>query len=198
MPERSFRNSQSKGAQVKIGIVVGHNSVAQGAVRCTDRRSEFDWNGELARLIELHDSASVGVFFRTPGGGYSAEIDRVYGETDAWGADVTVELHFNSVAASTAEGCVMLSSGTSGSLLLAREMQKRCLAVMQNRDRGVRVLGRHDRGGRSLWQGRAPAVLIEPYFGSNAEDCTRSHNRMDQLAEAIFRAAKTAATEIRN
>jgi len=174
---------------MKIAIVVGHNVKAQGAIRCTDKRTEFDWNSELAGLIWDHDPEAIKVFHRQSGGGYSAEIDRVYAQTDAWGADVTVELHFNGSGNPAAEGCLMLSSGTKGSLALSRAMQAECLAVMQNRDRGVRILGRKDRGGRSLWQGRAPAVLIEPYFGSNAEDCVRSHNRMDQLAEAIFRAS---------
>ncbi len=175
---------------MKIAIVVGHNAKAQGAVRKTDGRTEYDWNSELASLIALHGK-EVRVFNRVPVGGYSAEIDRVYAETDRWGADVTVELHFNSVANPTASGCLMLSSGTSGSMALAEELQARCVAVLENRDRGIRALKRSDRGGRSLWQGRAPAVMIEPYFGSNTNDCICSHNRIDQLAEAIYRACMT-------
>ena len=68
-------------------------------------------------------------------------------------------------------------------------MQKHCVGVLGNADRGVRVIGRRDRGGRSLWQGRAPAVLIEPYFGSNAKECQIAQTHMDELAEAIYRAA---------
>lgn len=174
---------------MKIGIVVGHNSRAQGAVRCTDKRTEFDWNGELAGLIQAHDPANVRVFRREFGGGYSAEIDRVYAQTDAWGADVTIEMHFNGSANPEANGCLMLSSGTAGSLALARALQERCRAALGNADRGVQVRSRHDRGGRSLWQGRAPAVMTEPYFGSNAKECVRAQVRMDELAEAVYRAA---------
>jgi len=173
----------------KIAIVVGHNAKAQGAVRVTDGRTEFDWNGHLADLVRSHDRESVRVFKRVTGGGYSAEIDRVYAQTDAWGVDLTIELHFNGSASPHANGCLMLSSGTRGSLALAEALQGKCVGVLGNADRGVRVIGRQDRGGRSLWQGRAPAVLIEPYFGTNAAECTIAEQHKDELAEAIYRAA---------
>lgn len=173
----------------KIAIVIGHNARAQGAVRCTDGRTEFDWNGELAGLIRSHDETGVRVFRREAGGGYPAEIDRVYRETDLWGALCTVELHFNGSANPQANGCLMLSSGTRGSMRLASAMQGGCVSALGNADRGVRVIGRRDRGGRSLWQGRAPAVLIEPYFGSNAQECVTAQTHMDELAEAIYRAS---------
>lgn len=62
---------------MKIAIIVGHNSRAQGAVRVTDGRSEFDWNGELAGLIQSHDPDAIRAFRREPVGGCSAEINRV-------------------------------------------------------------------------------------------------------------------------
>ncbi len=176
----------------KIGIVVGHNSRAQGARRVTDGRSEFDWNGELAGLIQAHQPGFIRVFRREFGGGYSAEIDRVYAATDAWGADLTIELHFNGNRDPKANGCLMLSSGSEGSLRLASALLYRCQHVLQNTARGVRKVSRKDRGGRSLWQGRAPAVLTEPYFGSNAAECLDAEIHMDELAEAHYRAALEA------
>lgn len=178
---------------MKIAIVVGHNSRAQGAVRVTDGRTEFDWNGELAGLIQSHDPQNIRVFRREPGGGYSAEIDRVYRAVDEWGADCSIELHFNASANRRANGCLMLSSGTSGSMRLARAVQRRCAGVMGGNSRGVQTRRRHERGGRSLWQGRAPAILTEPYFGSNARECLVASQHMDELAEAIYRGALDAA-----
>lgn len=172
----------------KIAIVVGHNARAQGAVNVAGV-SEYIWNGELAGLIQDHDPQAVRVFRRIAGGGYSREIDRVYAEVDAWGADCSIELHFNGSASASAQGCLTLSSGTQGSLALARCVHARCLGVMQGRDRGIEVRSRHDRGGRSLWQGRAPGIMTEPFFGSNPEECRRADARIDQLAEAIYRGA---------
>ena len=174
---------------MKIALVIGHNSRAQGAVRVTDGRSEYDWNSDLAGMIRDHDPARIKIFTRQAGLGYSREIDRVYRECDMWGATCTIELHFNASASLSARGCLMLSSGSKGSMALANALQRHCLSVMENPDRGVVVRGRKDRGGRSLWQGKAPAVLTEPYFGSNRADCMRADANMDQLAEAHYRAA---------
>ena len=174
---------------MRIAIVVGHNKQAQGAVRVTDGRTEFDWNGELASLIASH-STDVRIFFRLKGGGYSREIDEVYAQVDDWKADCSIELHFNGSANANAKGCLTLTSGTTGSRKLAGSVHKRMLAVMGGEDDGIRARGRHERGGRSLWQGKAPAILVEPYFGSNAAECLIADMHMDELAEAIYRGAR--------
>ena len=176
---------------MKIAIVIGHNSKAQGAVRVTDGRTEFDWNGQLAELIRSHDPDSVKVFRREAGGGYSAEIDRVYREVDKWGANCSLELHFNGSSNPLANGGETLSSGSAGSKRLADLVRSNVSAALGNSDRGVRVLKRQDRGGRSLWQGKSPAVLTEPYFGSNVAECLNAGMHVDRLAEAYFRAAVT-------
>ena len=172
---------------MKIAIVVGHNERAQGAVS-VDGTSEFTRNSRLAEMIRDHDAREVGIFFRTPGGGYSREIDRVYASVNEANPKCSIELHFNG-GPPRARGAETLSSGTRKSMLLAREVHSRYVRVMDNGDRGIKARARHERGGRSLWQGRAPAILTEPFFGSNAEDWRRANARMDQLAEAIYRGA---------
>jgi len=173
----------------KIAIVIGHNSKAQGAVRCTDGRTEFDWNGELADIIQEHDPDNVRIFRRERGGGYSREIDRVYALVDRWGADCSLELHFNASANKRANGGLTLSSGSAGSIELANLVRERVSQVLGNKDRGVEVRGRNARGGRSLWQGKSPAIMTEPYFGSNEKECLNATMFMDELAEAYYRCA---------
>ena len=188
-PVLRFLPVSSAGAGKKIAIVVGHNARAQGAVRSIDGMTEFKWNGHLAELIRAHDPRNIKIFNRVPGGGYSREIDRVYGEVDAWGADCSIELHFNGSVNPRSTGCLTLTSGTRGSRSLARRVHDRVLTVMGNEDDGIRARGRRDRGGRSLWQGRAPAIMTEPYFGSNADFCQVADAHKDELAEAIYRGA---------
>jgi N-acetylmuramoyl-L-alanine amidase len=174
---------------MKIAIIVGHNSRAQGAVRVTDGRTEFDWNGDLAKMIEDINPERVKVFHRTPGGGYSAQIKRVYQQVDAWGADVSLELHFNA-AGPGAHGCETLSSGTSGSLALAERVQAAIVADLPVRDRGIKLRPYgQGRGWLSLWAGRAPAALLEPYFGSSSAECQMADDWKEVLAEAIYEAA---------
>ena len=174
---------------MKLAIVIGHNSVAQGAVRVLDGVPEYVWNSRLAEMIRTHDAPRIEIFRRVAGGGYSAEIDRVYRQVDTWGATATVELHFNSSENRRANGCLTLSSGTAGSLKLAEHIHTRMLAVMGGRDHGIDVRSRQDRGGRSLWQGSSPCIMTEPFFGSNAAECLRADQHIDELAEAIYRGA---------
>lgn len=176
---------------MKIAIVVGHNLKAQGAVRVVDGRTEFDWNSDLAEMIKDCAPECVRVFNRTPQGGYTAQVQRVYREVDAWGADVSVELHFNGSPNPAATGCLTLSSGSSGSLILAGEVHERMLDVMGNEDDGI-LVRRSGRGATSLMSGRAPAIITEPYFGGNERFCHVADARKDQLAEAIFEGAEAA------
>lgn len=169
----------------KIALVIGHNARSQGAVRVTDGRSEYDWMTGLASQIVAQEPALFRVFRRPPGLGYSTEIRQAYAAVDAWGADASIELHFNSAAARSATGTETLTSGTTGSLRLAQLIQPAMVGALGLRDRGLVTRKRGDRGGESLWQGRAPAVLIEPYFGSNPDDCSAADRHFAALASAI-------------
>lgn len=171
----------------KIALVIGHNAASQGAVRATDKRSEYDWNGDLAAAIMAHSPGMYRIFRRPAGKGYSAEIKFVYGEVDAWGADASIELHFNALTA-TATGTETLTSGSTGSLKLARLIQPAMVSALKLPDRGLLVRKRTERGGASLFAGRAPAVLIEPYFGSNRNDCAAADRGYSALTGAIHQA----------
>lgn len=182
---------------MKLAIVVGHNSASQGAVRQDTGESEFVWNGRLARRIERlagDYGLQVRSFFRTPGGGYSTEIRRVYAEVDAWGADASVELHFNGASSPDATGTETLSSGTALSLRLAESVQREMVVALGLRDRGIKTRTGSDRGGQSLISGKAPAILVEPYFGSSpiGTAATDERSEQDRLAHGILRGAAEA------
>lgn len=168
----------------KIALVIGHNARAQGAVRATDGRTEYDWMADLAAAIQAAQPAMYKIIRRPAGKAYSAEIKEAYGAADAWGAVATVELHFNG-GPPAATGTETLTSGTTGSLRLAKLIQPAMVGALGLRDRGLVTRKRGDRGGESLWVGRAPAVLIEPYFGSNPEDCRAADRHFSALARAI-------------
>lgn len=175
---------------MKLAIVVGHTAVSGGAVRVTDNVREWDWNRHLAKLIEAHDPLNVKTFLRVSGGGYTREVKRVYAEVDAWGATASIELHFNSVGTPSAHGTETLSSGTPQSWKLAAAVNTAMVKALGFRNRGLIKRERNERGGLSLWLGSAPAILIEPYFGSNPKECAIADRRKDELAEAIYTAAR--------
>lgn len=178
---------------MQLAIVVGHNARAQGAVRRDTGETEFSWNSRLAALIEdaavAYPGVYVKVFFRRDVGGYSREIADVYQRTDAWGADATAELHFNSAASELATGTETLTSGTKASLRFAEAVQDEMLDALGLRDRGEKYVPPTGRGGKSLHFGRAPAILVEPYFGSSPKGLAATDEAHEQkaLAQVILR-----------
>jgi N-acetylmuramoyl-L-alanine amidase len=169
---------------MRIGIVVGHNMGAQGAVRVTkDRKSEFVWNSEVAQAL-AEASPQVRVFFRPSGVGYAREVALAYAEADRWGADVTAELHFNGGPPS-ATGTETLYATESGRVL-AERVHGPIVAAMGLRDRGLKRVEKGGNGYGALMAGKAPAVILEPYFGSNAGDCRRADERLGRYVAAIL------------
>ena len=169
----------------KIALVIGHNARSQGAVRVTDGRTEYDWMADLANEIFAQEPAMFRVFRRPAVLSYTTEIRQAYAEVNDWGANASIELHFNGAAIRSATGTETLTSGTTGSLRLAKLIQPAMVGALGLRDRGLVTRKRGERGGESLWQGRAPAVLIEPYFGSNPTDCAAADRHVAALASAI-------------
>lgn len=171
-----------------IALIIGHNARAQGAVRATDGRTEYDWNSDLAAAIRDRAPGRYTVLRRqSHPSGYAGEIREVYAQADAVRALATVELHFNGGPAS-ATGTETLTSGSAGSLRLAKLIQPAMVGALGLRDRGILTRGRNDRGGASLFAGRAPAVLIEPYFGSRDADCQAADRHYAALVDAVHRA----------
>lgn len=182
---------------MRLAIVVGHNSDSQGAVRRDTGESEFRFNSRLAEIIHTYarayDDLDAKIFYRQAGGGYTREIRRVYAETDAWGADATVELHFNGAADQRATGTETLTSGTPASMRMAVEVNNAMVAALGLRDRGVKTR-RDGRGSASLMTGSAPAILVEPFFGSSPHDCEAVNGgaQEEALARAILRGVTKA------
>lgn len=183
----------------KLAIVVGHNYASPGAVRSDTGESEFTYNSKLAEMMEHiapNYNIDLKVFKRSPGGGYTAEIKRVYAEVDAWKAKASIELHFNSAGDPSASGTETFSSGSAKSVILAQEVQMEMVETLGLKDRGVQIRNNRTkgRGYLSLVTGNAPAILIEPFFGSSPKGkaATDSMFERQKLAECILEGAKKA------
>jgi N-acetylmuramoyl-L-alanine amidase len=164
----------------KIAIVIGHNAKSGGAVLAVEPTTNecaywSIWGKALAEYSD--DNVQFEIFNRLPSISYKDEIKEVYGRVDAWGADLSIELHFNA-ANTAAKGAETLSSGSDGSMKLATIIQNRTaelLGLSEKENRGIKVVSKEQRGGPSVHYGQAPAVLLEPFFGSNPEDYKRFH-----------------------
>lgn len=176
----------------KLAVVVGHNAISKGAFSKHLKVSEFDFNSELALAIQRHaGNVDVQIFHRIDVGSYDAEQRAVYKKVDAFDPDLSIELHFNSVSDARAQGCETFSSGSRLSLIAAGALQDVLTQSLfpndTTRDRGVKTRGHSERGGLSLHLGKAPALLLEPFFGSSPSDCKKvAAHGVDEIAKDIL------------
>lgn len=172
----------------QIALVIGHNARSQGAFRVTDKRREYDWNSDLAAAIRDLAPGMYEIFRRPYNLGYTQEVRQTYAAVSAKGFRGSIELHFNGSASPISSGTETLTSGTAGSFRLADLINPAMARALGLRNRGILHRKRGERGAESLWAGTPPAILIEPYFGSNAGDCAAADKHFAALSRAIHEA----------
>jgi len=181
----------------RLAIVVGHNRKAPGASAVAPlNTTEFAFNGKVADAMKReawHYNLAAEIFIREPSSSYTAEITDVYRRVKEWGADCSLELHFNSADSPTASRSQVLCRRDS---LDARSLAQACCAsvvdLLRLKDGGVVQVDPSDRGGGALYAiDGLPSVLCEPFFGSNSSDCVRVATvGEDALALAYLRGVR--------
>jgi N-acetylmuramoyl-L-alanine amidase len=162
---------------MKAAIVVGHNLRQPGAFAPSPiGECECTFNGKIAdRMIEMAAASPLELkkFERRYVGSFEREIQQTYGQVEDWGANVSVELHFNADSA-LATGTETLSSGSRMSRLLGTAMQQAMVEALGVHDRGLKFPGRTESGWWNLHAASPPAVLVEPFFSTNRQDLERA------------------------
>lgn len=172
----------------KVAIVIGHNSVAQGADSAGV--PEFVYNSDIAsrtlsKISQLGGGrVTAQIFTRTRGTG---EMARVYAQVNAFldgvsnEKKISIELHYNSTGSSSARYALTLYKGNIG---FAQRTADAMAAVF-----GGRALIKHytenERGQATFTSGPTNTYLMEPFFGSNpaSRDIALTEAGKDQLAE---------------
>tara|TARA_R110000822_G_scaffold1950_10_gene9324 strand:+ start:7252 stop:7842 length:591 start_codon:yes stop_codon:yes gene_type:complete len=163
-----------------VAISVGHRRNAQGASYAG--MTEWLYNSTIADMLkeELVKKDLVGVIvtrperasYRGTGGDrtrvspYMRQIDDV----TKTGAMAAIDLHLNAAESKWARGRLILSSGSTRSLLLGRHLRTALNAKVPAQDRGVQTRPVGENGGAFLHVPPMPCVIMEPWFLSNAED----------------------------
>jgi N-acetylmuramoyl-L-alanine amidase len=172
-----------------IGICIGHSRLISGrrdgGAVSTAGFSEWTWNSEVAREMQkaLHVAGVRSTIVdRYQGGGYDAAMTWLGNHLRGLGCEAAVELHFN-FAGPTATGHEWIHwRGSAGGKALAERFDARFSAVAPTLDRrGLkdRVSGRiappgmNNRGWQFLARTHCPAIIAEPFFGSNPRDVER-------------------------
>lgn len=179
---------------MKVGICIGHsrkiNGRTEGGAVSVVGVSEHAYNSEIAKLIldRLSEFGIEGfIVSEYQGNGYTAAQKWLASYLKSRGATVAIELHFNQAESDTATGHEWLFWASSGK---GRELAKDLDASMLSefpgfRQRGIKPKGHGDRGAEFLKLTHCPAVIAEPFFGSNPDDWQEVAVEKRRLANAI-------------
>lgn len=161
---------------VKLGIVVGH-SIKDGGAKLnlpeeilsqfgfdSELCEEYDYNLSVAEAVEkcarLYQ-VEAKVFLRN-----GSTIDGAHDAAEEWGAQVVLELHFNSVSDSSVMGAEVLTTSEYESKNgFAAECAERMANLFGGKNRGVKHA--ETRGHENVYRS-VPTYLLEPFFGSNS------------------------------
>lgn len=173
-----------------IAICIGHSRGDGGAVS-TGGVNEWAFNRDLgARVLRiLRERGQEAVLVdRYPAGGYGSAMDWLAEDLKSMGATVAVELHFNAAGVASAHGHEWLHwhSSVAGRRLAQCLDRRMCEAFPALRRRGlVAIRQEKERGGGFLRKTPCPAVICEPFFGTNRVEWDFYSARRDELAQVM-------------
>lgn len=192
-----FAASEYPGSVARLAVVVGHTRAQPGAWGVAPVEAhEYFWNSRLARRIaaEAEERGLTHRIIYRDGIG----IAGAYRAAGAWGADLVIELHFNS-ANGRARGTETLHGEAPVSKPWAALVQSHMTRALNRRgtaNRGLKLRAPGTRGGASLNAlPQVPCCLIEPFFGDNPADARLGQARKQELARCLVEAAIEFASE---
>ena len=199
--------------KARILLVVGHNAIVKGAYSEFLQQHEYDFNLALARRLEgswTEARNKITGDYRSETCKNEGEIHILYRDSNITrtefalqqispyvrnnNIDFIIELHFNSFSDPEVNGSELLHSSTNDNAI---EFFTRFHDILVNnllrRDRGVKLLQPQDRGytNVSILRERAhnnvPYCLLEPFFGSNANDSDTANLQLGPILQYALR-----------
>ena len=154
----------------KVAICIGHNKKHQGAVSLFLNSTEFAYNSRVAALIKKELGSKVDLYNRKFLGSYTKEMEDLSHRVNKENYTAVIELHFNS-AVPSASGCEALYfNGSQAGKYFADTFCDAIVKEYGSRNRGAKPLSTDtNRGYGFVQKMKAPAVIVEPFFGSHIE-----------------------------
>lgn len=182
-------DAQLPQADPVLAICVGHSRYNDmGAVACDEETNEWTYNLQVAKSIkeELDDAGVPSVIVHEyTGNNYAESMENLSVELKALKVNAAIELHFNA-ATPAAHGSEMLYWHKSKkSEKLAKCLQDQVVNTFGVKDRGAKPKTAKSRGARFLRETHCPAVITEPFFGSNEEDWEMFKDSFDTLGSSL-------------
>jgi len=153
---------------MKIGFVIGHTPFNKGAYSKYLNSSEWDFYNSFFDKL----NAVGNVFIHDNDYGYTSRQKEMAKKTRDF--DIVFELHFNASNGS-AHGCEALHyhlNETAKKICVAFCEDYTCQTGAKNRG-AKKLVNSGDRGYGFVYYQKPTAIILEPFFGDNIEDCKR-------------------------
>ena len=169
-----------------LAICVGHSrAVDMGASSWDNTTTEWDYNLRVAKAMHEHLDVPSVIVCEYLGDNYFDAMERLGESLKAKKVKAAIELHFNSAGAS-AHGSEMLHwHRSSKGKELAECLQESVVNEFKTRDRGVKPRVKQERGSKFLRVTPCPAVIAEPFFGSNEDEWNQFKLNHDSLGATL-------------
>lgn len=166
---------------MKVGLVIGHTVLGadKGAYSSFLGLSESEyWKKVVCFIPTFHKGNTIVCYSHSNDKklDYYGRQLQTANSMNSQDFDLVVELHFNS-ATPQAHGTETLyyfssEKGKEAAKIFSDEVGKEFPQMKLRGDEGSKPLvSKDDRGARFVIMQKAPAIIFEPFFGSNKEDC---------------------------
>lgn len=190
-------------AKAKVAICIGHSRAGDSGAVAINGISEHRFNVARAKNVKhLLDSKGIEshVIDFYQGGSYSSAMQWLANHLERNEYTLAIELHFNSASPSARGYEYLFWHKSKRGILVAKEFQSLHGQYFPSAyDRGVEPIGdeAHERGVLFVSLTHCPAIICEPFFGSNKEEVSMymtangSKKLEDFYADAIARSLST-------
>ncbi len=169
----------------KVAIIIGHRSKKQGAYSPFLLQTEYQFNKKVASY--LLDIADVYERPNIPLVSEAFMINELVKEVNKTDYDLVISLHFNMFEDARAHGATALYYITNKfGKVIANEFVKVISEHFKIKQRElIPISSKKQRGGTLIVGLNAPAILLEPFFGSNEFDACQFHNKEEEYSKLI-------------
>ncbi|OED36619.1 hypothetical protein AB832_05565 [Flavobacteriaceae bacterium (ex Bugula neritina AB1)] len=159
---------------MKVAVVIGHHLRSKGAYSKHLKVSEWDFYN---KVVDLMRTCPDVYRHNTLIPGYTSRIKNTALQLNKQNYDLVISLHFNAAGDARANGCETLyyfSSKRGKDYAKAFSDKVHEWTNIKVRNGGLKALtNKKDRGFAMVYYPKAPTILIEPFFGTNYQDCAR-------------------------
>jgi len=169
-----------------IALCVGHSRQGDSGAASVDGTTEWDYNSSLAEMVASKLDETTKVYNTYNGSGYGGSMRWLAQKLKKDKVTFAVELHFNAASPSaTGHEWLYWHSSVKGRLLARSLRDSMEDAFPTFTSRGIKARQKGSRGAGFLRLTHCPAVIAEPFFGTNTQDWDIAIAHKEGLATTI-------------